>query len=108
MSNRLLQAPLNLSDSQEEQLVHGKLEGLAWQYNTLLASQLDEQRAFYQKQMGRLVEEQVRSVGPLSTVSATRRGSHSVHYNTFLLTANWTTASTLSHDNELSHRGADA
>ena len=37
---------------QEERLVHGKLEGLAYQYNTLLTSQLDEQRHFYQKQVG--------------------------------------------------------
>lgn len=39
-------------DVQEERLVHGKLEGLAYQYNTLLTSQLDEQRHFYQKQVG--------------------------------------------------------
>ncbi|CAN0440537.1 unnamed protein product, partial [Hapterophycus canaliculatus] len=37
--------------TQEERLVHGKLEGLAYQYNTLLTSQLDEQRQFYQKQV---------------------------------------------------------
>ncbi|CAM9244898.1 unnamed protein product, partial [Ectocarpus sp. 8 AP-2014] len=37
--------------TQEERLVHGKLEGLAYQYNTLLTSQLDEQRHFYQKQV---------------------------------------------------------
>eukprot|EP00611_Tribonema_gayanum_P006084 TRINITY_DN1536_c0_g1_i3.p1 TRINITY_DN1536_c0_g1~~TRINITY_DN1536_c0_g1_i3.p1 ORF type:complete len:534 (+),score=148.69 TRINITY_DN1536_c0_g1_i3:57-1658(+) len=52
------QAPSQLSDVQEERLVHGKLEGLAWQYNTLLASQMDQQRAFYEKQIGRLLEEQ--------------------------------------------------
>lgn len=34
----------------EERLVHGKLEGLAYQFNTLLTSQLNEQRHFYQKQ----------------------------------------------------------
>lgn len=37
--------------SQEERLIHGKLEGLAYQYNTLLASRLDEQRHFYEKQV---------------------------------------------------------
>jgi hypothetical protein len=51
--------PLHLSDAQEERVVHGKLEGLAHQYNTLLASQLDEQRAFYEKQMARLAQQQV-------------------------------------------------
>lgn len=35
---------------QEERLVHGKLEELAYQFNTLLTSQLNEQRHFYQKQ----------------------------------------------------------
>ncbi|CAM9485074.1 unnamed protein product, partial [Choristocarpus tenellus] len=43
--------PAHLSDIQEEQLVHGKLEGLAYQYNTLLTSQLEEQRFYYQKQV---------------------------------------------------------
>jgi hypothetical protein len=56
------QVPLHLSDAQEERVVHGKLEGLAHQYNTLLASQLDEQRAFYEKQMARLAQQQVRKL----------------------------------------------
>eukprot|EP00752_Nemacystus_decipiens_P016340 g14613.t1 len=55
------QMPARLSDIQEERLVHGKLEGLAYQYNTLLTSQLDEQRHFYQKQLNGLLEEQEKS-----------------------------------------------
>lgn len=48
----IIPSPLALSGvSQEERLVHGKLEGLAYQYNTLLTSQLDEQRHFYQKRV---------------------------------------------------------
>ncbi|CAM9421490.1 unnamed protein product, partial [Discosporangium mesarthrocarpum] len=54
------QVPARLSDIQEEQLVHSKLEGLAYQYNTLLTSQLQEQHLFYQKQFDRLLEEQER------------------------------------------------
>jgi BRCA1-associated protein len=42
-----------LSDAQEEQVVHRKLEGFASQYYTLLKSQLEQQRIFYQ---GRLEE----------------------------------------------------
>ncbi|CAM9103522.1 unnamed protein product, partial [Pylaiella littoralis] len=52
------QMPARLSDVQEERLVHGKLEGLAYQYNTLLTSQLEEQRHFYQKQLNGLLEQQ--------------------------------------------------
>jgi BRCA1-associated protein len=42
-----------LSDAQEEQVVHRKLEGFASQYYTLLKSQLEQQRSFYE---GRLEE----------------------------------------------------
>jgi BRCA1-associated protein len=42
-----------LSDAQEEQVVHRKLEGFASQYYTLLKSQLEQQRIFYE---GRLEE----------------------------------------------------
>lgn len=42
-----------LSDSQEGEVVHRKLEGLASQYYTLLKSQLEQQRTFYE---GRLQE----------------------------------------------------
>ncbi|CAM9703960.1 unnamed protein product, partial [Ectocarpus fasciculatus] len=55
------QMPARLSDVQEERLIHGKLEGLAYQYNTLLTSQLDEQRHFYQKQLNGLLEQQEKS-----------------------------------------------
>ncbi|CAN0189347.1 unnamed protein product, partial [Laminaria digitata] len=55
------QIPARLSDVQEERIVHGKLEGLAYQYNTLLTSQLDEQRHFYQKQLDGLLEQQENS-----------------------------------------------
>ncbi|CAM9820979.1 unnamed protein product [Chrysoparadoxa australica] len=49
--------PGELSDAQETTLVHGKLEGMAHQYNTLLTSQLEEQRMFYRKQMDSLRQE---------------------------------------------------
>ncbi|CAN0492306.1 unnamed protein product, partial [Ectocarpus sp. 12 AP-2014] len=65
------QMPARLSDVQvrclpcgdgvEERLTHGKLEGLAYQYSTLLTSQLDEQRHFYQKQLNGLLEQQEKS-----------------------------------------------
>lgn len=42
-----------LSEAQEEQVVHRKLEGFASQYYTLLKSQLEQQRIFYE---GRLSE----------------------------------------------------
>lgn len=42
-----------LSDSQEGEVVHRKLEGFASQYYTLLKSQLEQQRTFYE---GRLEE----------------------------------------------------
>jgi hypothetical protein len=49
-----------LSDAQEEEVVHRKLEGFASQYYTLLKSQLEQQRIFYE---GRL-EEVRREYGP--------------------------------------------
>lgn len=52
------QQPASLSDPQEERLVHTRLEGLARQYNGLVAGHLEEQRRFYEKQMDRLLEEQ--------------------------------------------------
>jgi BRCA1-associated protein len=42
-----------LSDAQEGEVVHRKLEGFASQYYTLLKSQLEQQRTFYE---GRLQE----------------------------------------------------
>ena len=42
-----------LSDAQEGEVVHRKLEGFASQYHTLLKSQLEQQRSFYE---GRLEE----------------------------------------------------
>jgi len=42
-----------LSDTQEGEVVHRKLEGFASQYNTLLKSQLEQQRTYYE---GRLEE----------------------------------------------------
>eukprot|EP00612_Vaucheria_litorea_P001503 CAMPEP_0171455046 /NCGR_PEP_ID=MMETSP0945-20130129/2096_1 /TAXON_ID=109269 /ORGANISM="Vaucheria litorea, Strain CCMP2940" /LENGTH=415 /DNA_ID=CAMNT_0011980205 /DNA_START=210 /DNA_END=1454 /DNA_ORIENTATION=- len=47
-----------LSDVQEECLIHGKLEGLALNYNSLLTSQMNQQRTFYEKQISELIEEQ--------------------------------------------------
>lgn len=40
-----------LSDQQEAQVVHRKLEGFASQYYTLLKSQLEQQRSYYQNQL---------------------------------------------------------
>jgi len=38
-----------LSDVQEGEVVHRKLEGAAERYNSLLKSQLEQQRAFYEE-----------------------------------------------------------
>ena len=38
----------HLSDSREEEVVHRKLEGLANQYHTLLQSQLEQQRLYFE------------------------------------------------------------
>lgn len=45
--------PLNpeLSDRQEGEVVHRKLEGYASEYHTLLKEQLDQQRIFYQEKL---------------------------------------------------------
>ena len=40
-----------LSDAQEGEVVHRKLEGAAEQYNTLLKSQLEQQRAYYEERL---------------------------------------------------------
>jgi BRCA1-associated protein len=40
-----------LSNAQEGEVVHRKLEGAAEQYNTLLKSQLEQQRAYYEERM---------------------------------------------------------
>jgi BRCA1-associated protein len=49
-----------LSDSQEVQVVHRKLEGFASQYYTLLKSQLEQQRIYYESRL----EEIRREYGP--------------------------------------------
>jgi BRCA1-associated protein len=40
-----------LSDAQEGEVVHRKLEGAAEQYNSLLKSQLEQQRAYYEERL---------------------------------------------------------
>mmetsp|Transcript_507 Transcript_507/g.1115 ORF Transcript_507/g.1115 Transcript_507/m.1115 type:complete len:635 (-) Transcript_507:1293-3197(-) len=46
-----------LSDSQEGEVVHRKLEGAAEQYNNLLKSQLEKQRAFFEKRLSEMKRE---------------------------------------------------
>jgi BRCA1-associated protein len=46
-----------LSDAQEGEVVHRKLEGFASQYYTLLKSQLEQQRIFYEGRLGELRNE---------------------------------------------------
>jgi len=46
-----------LSDSQEGEVVHRKLEGAAEQYNNLLKSQLEKQRAFFEKRLNEMKRE---------------------------------------------------
>ena len=46
-----------LSDSQEGEVVHRKLEGAAEQYNNLLKSQLEEQRAYYEQRLSEMKQE---------------------------------------------------
>jgi BRCA1-associated protein len=46
-----------LSDAQEEQVVHRKLEGFANQYYTLLKSQLEQQRIYYESRLEEIQRE---------------------------------------------------
>lgn len=46
-----------LSDSQEGEVVHRKLEGAAEQYNNLLKSQLQQQRAYYEEGLNQMKRE---------------------------------------------------
>jgi BRCA1-associated protein len=46
-----------LSDQQETQVLHRKLEGFASQYYTLLKSQLEQQRSYYQAQLEEIKRE---------------------------------------------------
>ena len=52
-----LTVPEELSDRQEDEIVHRKLEGYASQYCTLLKSQLEQQRVYYQGVMGKMKKE---------------------------------------------------
>ncbi|CAM9534487.1 unnamed protein product [Phaeothamnion confervicola] len=56
-SEQRSQVPGQLSDAQEERLVHANLEELARRHVARLTQRLEEQRAFYQKQIDRLLEE---------------------------------------------------
>jgi hypothetical protein len=47
-----------LSDVQEEEIVHRKLEGAAEQYNTLLKNQLEQQRTFYEERIREIEQNQ--------------------------------------------------
>ena len=46
-----------LSDAQEDELLHRKLEGFASQYYTVLKGQLEQQRIFYESQLGEIRRE---------------------------------------------------
>jgi BRCA1-associated protein len=46
-----------LSDRQENEMVHRKLEGFATQYYTLLRSQLEQQRAYYEERLQEMRQE---------------------------------------------------
>eukprot|EP00536_Pseudo-nitzschia_multiseries_P013630 jgi/Psemu1/212263/e_gw1.595.31.1 len=46
-----------LSDTQEGEVVHRKLEGAAERYNSLLKSQLEQQRAFYEERLNQVKRE---------------------------------------------------
>mmetsp|Transcript_7828 Transcript_7828/g.23013 ORF Transcript_7828/g.23013 Transcript_7828/m.23013 type:complete len:609 (-) Transcript_7828:60-1886(-) len=46
-----------LSDTQEGEVVHRKLEGAAERYNSLLKSQLEQQRAFYEERLNQAKRE---------------------------------------------------
>lgn len=53
-----------LSDTQEEQVVHRKLEGFASQYYTLLKSQLEQQRIYYEGRLEEIRREHERAQPP--------------------------------------------
>ena len=73
--NQRLPEAGHLSDAQEDEVVHRKLEGFAQQYYTLLKSQLEEQRAYYEGQLEELLrsikESQFRSSSISSSSSET-------------------------------------
>jgi BRCA1-associated protein len=73
--NQRLPEAGHLSDAQEDEVVHRKLEGFAQQYYTLLKSQLEEQRAYYEGQLEELLrgikESQCRSRNARSSSSET-------------------------------------
>ena len=46
-----------LSDAQEDEVVHRKLEGAAEQYNNLLKDQLQQQRAYYEERLDKMKRE---------------------------------------------------
>ncbi|KAI2510902.1 RING-H2 zinc finger domain [Fragilaria crotonensis] len=73
--NQRLPEAGRLSDAQEDEVVHRKLEGFAQQYYTLLKSQLEEQRAYYEGQLEELLrgikESQFRSRSASSSSSET-------------------------------------
>ena len=56
-----------LSDVQEGEVVHRKLEGAAEQYNTLLKSQLEQQRAYYEKRIRDMKNELYHTINPKET-----------------------------------------
>jgi BRCA1-associated protein len=53
--NQRLPEAGRLSDRQEDEVVHRKLEGFAGQYYTLLKSQLEQQRIHYEGRLGELL-----------------------------------------------------
>jgi len=52
-----------LSDAQEDEVLHRKLEGFASQYYTVLKSQLEQQRIFYEAQLQEIRREHDQSFG---------------------------------------------
>ena len=74
--NQRLPEAGRLSDAQEDEVVHRKLEGFANQYYTLLKSQLEQQRIFYEGRLEELLrnkETQRRVSSSASLVSALKQ-----------------------------------
>ena len=70
-----------LSGAQEEQVVHRKLEGFASQYYTLLKSQLEQQRIFYEGRLEEIRREHARQnhtrvVSTADWIAALRQEHH--------------------------------
>jgi BRCA1-associated protein len=73
----------HLSDTQEDEVVHRKLEGFANQYYTLLKSQLEQQRIYYEGRLEELLrskESQLRTNSSERLIAALKQERRQLHH----------------------------